>query len=408
MMALVVPFALAHVPTFDDVCFQNCCELPHAHTTSQVAYLKIDPNDRGGIEVHLHNEHVPFAVGELIDIDLTFRDAIDASTVVATIGCGGCARGDPLLGMRQPLALQPPEYEPFTSTTYRSGWKGDLGSAEKRFNSSLLHDCPAKHFTIRVDVLDNASGPVFVGAVLGKEERFTLMEFASFGDFQLRLRGATWTDMGWTLPLNLVLAVLAIAAAKRTAFHGALARAGLQAADGVNLAVVRASVLDATGVVRFAYDPRELLYDVAIHFWVVAVLDNVAHFFIAAGVEGIHMTAWSVGVFWFGIVLVANVLPAGIVLAAWSYMFAEDRTDGLVRADVWAPIEIVLALLFAITLGSGFGVSPFAWLLAGIVRLRETELFGRLLRTPAGLPPTAAAAMDQAGRVVVGEAVEKL
>lgn len=378
---LFVP-SKGHVPTYDSSCVHGCCTPPHTHTTSQAFYLKTEPNDRGGLEVHLHNDKVPFDLGTtILDVDAVFRDEIDVSTVALRVGCGGCARADPHGVEPRELELQPPTFEPFTQTVYRSGWRGEPGEPEKQFDTALLAGCEHNHFTIRLDVFANASGTVYWSPVLGRGETFTPRELASFGLFIAMNHGSSWAELGWTLWVNALVAVLLVAGAKRFAF-------GLENEDSP---IARARVMDSSGVVRWAYDPKEILLDVSVHFYVLALLEIITHFCISAGVPGLTFEAFEVLGFWVGVVLIGNVLPLAVVLLIWSYALADDRNSGLVRADVWAPVHIFVFALFVFTLGSGLFFGPVAALLAGVVRLRETEWLGRSLRSDAGIPPVRAA-----------------
>lgn len=381
------PAVTGHVPGYRTECTNGCCTPKHVHTTSQVYYLKTEKYDRGGLEVHIHNEHIPFdqSGGELINVDAVFRDAIDPSTVRLTIGCGGCARGDVFFSESPwPLKLQPPEFEPFTQTALRSGWEGELGDASKQFSSSRLANCD--HFTIRLDVFANASGPVVWGAVIGKDEKFTPAERASFAFYQIANRGSEWTDAGFTLVLNLVLAIALIATTKLVAFY----------AYGGDT-VARASVLDSSGVVRYACNFREVCYDAATHAYTLSLLELLTHYTFCISIENLRMSTFSIWVFPV-IVGVCNVLPLALILTIWSFMYVEDKRACLVRADVWAPIELLLALLFLYSLGSGLFFGPLFWGIGALGRLRETEWAGRWMRTPVDLSPAAAAHLEEDGQ----------
>lgn len=388
MVAWLVFYSQAvtgHVPAYDTQCTNGCCTPQHTHTTSQVYYLQTDLHDRGGLEVHIHNAKIPFdqSGGELIDVDAVFRDPIDPSTVRLTIGCGGCARGDIYFSEEPwPLELQPPEFEPFSQTAIRSGWRGKLGDASKKFPSARLANCD--HFTIRLDVFANASGPVIWGAVIGKDERFTAAELASFGFYQIANHGSEWTDAGFTLFLNLVLAIALIATTKLVAFHG-------YGGD----AMARALVLDSSGVVRYACNFREVCYDAAIHAYTLSLLELLTHFTFCISVEGLEMSAFSFWVFWTVIFGVCNVLPLILILVIWGFMYVQDKRGCFVRADIWAPIELLLAVLFLYSLGSGLFFGPLVWGVGALARLRETEWVGRWMRTPVHLSPIAAARLEE-------------
>ena len=382
LLLLLLRPLLAHVPTYDEACVSGCCTPPHTHTTSQAFYLRTDPNDRGGLEVHLHNDKVPFDLGTtILDVDAVFRDDIDPSTVQLRVGCGGCARGDPYGVEPRALALQPPTFEPFTQTVYRSGWHGEPGSAAKQLNTSLLEGCVHSHFTIRLDVLPNASGPVYWSPVLGIDEVFQPAQLASFAEYIVMNHASAWSELGWTLWVSAAATVLLVAAAKRAAL----------ATQSEDTPVARARVLDSSGVVRFAYDPKEIALDIGVHFYVLAIVEQCVHFFIAAAVPGMEFKLFELLAFWVGVIGFANVFPGALLVVIWWFALDDDRAGPLVRADVWAPIQIVVYGLFVYTLGSGLFFGPVAGVVAGLIRLRETEWLGRSLRSEASVPPPQAA-----------------
>ena len=117
MLALLL-LTFSHVPTYGNGA-DGCTSLPHHHTTSQVSYK----TGSAGIEIHIESLTQPFDIlgGELMDIDVVFRNNYDQSTYSLYIGCGGCvANVDPIV--IPPLVLdgyRPGEVEPFTQVRAR-------------------------------------------------------------------------------------------------------------------------------------------------------------------------------------------------------------------------------------------------------------------------------------------------
>ena len=159
--------------------------------------------------------------------------------------------------------------------------------------------------------------------------------------------------------------------------------------------MARALVLDSSGVVRYACNAREICYDAAVHAYTLSLLELLTHFTFCISVEGLEMSEFSFWVFWTVIFGVCNVLPLILILVIWGFMYSEDKRNCLVRADIWAPIELLLAVLFLYSLGSGLFFGPFFWGVGALARLRETEWVGRWMRTPVHLSPIAAARLEE-------------
>lgn len=386
-----------HVPGYAAV--DGCARLQHPPSVSQVAYAAVPVGATAGLEFHVRSDTSPVDTTDpnaVVDFDFTFRDKVDPTTFSIHVGCGGCALGDETPAARlevdykhgvvepcaprahrRPPHRRPPRARRFTQTTYRSFQPGEPGDANKQFDASLLSlaACPAQHFVLLLRSFPNATEPIFVGFVIGRAERFTGEELRAMPEYILRNHGAAWSGQAWTAPVTLVAVVALIALAK-----AAVARS-----------TPAAEVLDATGLIRFAYDPRELAYEVAMTAYAWAAVEVAVHFVYAAAQPDVRVEAFAV-VATFGIVILfANVLPLVVTIVAWSGLYVDDRKTWWLRADVWAPIELICGIGWLHLLGSGFGLGPSATIVAALIRFRETEFLGRSLRSTAGVPPPRAA-----------------
>ncbi len=375
-MILTLPLLLprAHVPGFG--CADGCCVPPLFHTTSQAFCLRGRPGTVTGYEVHLVSPTYPVDSTDAADgfeFGAIFRDAdLDNSTVALRVGCQGCALGDDLtLATRLPIDLQPGTIEPFTQHVMRAFAKGDVGDPVFRFGADALTPalCPSRHFGVTLEVFPNATGDVVWSAVLGGAgESFTPMELASFGSYILMNHGEQWNGMAWTIVVSAGAAAFAIAFLKalRFAFRADFSIAG------------RVQVLDTTGVVRWAFAPRELCYEVAVFFFVTTVLEVGIHWVYAATRDNVDVDGFGVGGTWGIVVAFANLFPLFITLRAWNSMYNENRRALFVNANVWAPVEVLTGFLFLFGFGSGLFFGPLALLVAGVLRLfRETSYLGR-------------------------------
>ena len=109
MLGLFLVVAYTHVPNLGG-CRDSCCVPEHHHDVSQAFYF----SDSGGFELDISDLDV--AGGEVLNIDVVLRDAVDQSTYTVTVGCGGgCLPIDPVV--TPPLQLQGYDtavLEPFT------------------------------------------------------------------------------------------------------------------------------------------------------------------------------------------------------------------------------------------------------------------------------------------------------
>ena len=342
--------ALAHVPTYDGNCLNNCCTPPHTHTTSQVIYLK----GSGGLEIHIGNSTTtPFNIagGEIIDVDAVFRDKIDPSTYALYIGCGGCVASEDRLINASRVNIsgyQPGEVEPFTQTRYHSVFKKE----DRKYNASLLGGCTEGHFTIRLVDLDRSrSEPIVWAAVIGLGERFTFVELLEFPVYILRNHGYVWNQLGYTYWIWLFVGAPLIVNATRELLRCCGAR-----------------VLDPYPCRRSRpIDPREPFYELAIIGFVAAGFEELTHLiYVQAGVPVTY--GLYVGLF------LVILLPqgVGILFTVIVWRGLHHRKDRWCTASpYWAPLEIATGFSLFFLFGAGFFVGPAAIMIAGVIRLRE-------------------------------------
>jgi hypothetical protein len=316
--------------------------------------------------------------GELIDWSAVFRDKPDPTTLQLRVGCGGCFSQDSVPADELTIDYGRGVIEPFTQSVYRPFDDGEDGTPARQFDASLLSlaSCPDRHFTVVLDVLDNATGPVYWSPVVGRGESFTLEELSSFGDYLLNVHGSAWTNLSWTVWVNLLVAILLISVGQTIAYRSHPASDRLRAYR----------VLDAFWY-RFAQDPRELLYDLAMTTYVWSILEKGSHWVLAVAQDDVHIEPFAIFGTWLLVIGFADGLMLWITITAWKSLYVEDRRVWWVRADIWAPGEILTGLSFAILFGSGLGFGPWLTVLAGIVRLRETEFARGILESKAGVSP---------------------
>lgn len=374
MLPLAIVAAAAHVPSFG--CVDGCCRVPDAHTISQAFYLSAGRGTITGLEIHLLSDEAPIDTTEangIVDWGATFRDNdLDPSTVVLRVGCGGCARGDDLsLADVQPIDLQRGSIEPFGIAAMRAWGPGEPGDPAMTFPVARLNAaaCPAHHFSVTLEVLPNSTKKTVVWApVVGRGEWFTGEQLRAYPSYLQSVHGAGWTDAGWTLGLTLLIAVALVLFVKAMVYS----------LNGDFTEAARVNVLDTSGIVRWAYQPRELAYDVAVYAYTWACLENALHFFIAAAQPDTDVSAFAVFAT-FGLVIgFANVLPLVVTIACWNSMYVEDRRAWWVDADLWAPIELLSGVGWLHLFGSGFGIGPLATIAAAVYRLfTETSYLSR-------------------------------
>jgi hypothetical protein len=171
MLGLLVVAGAAHVPTYSTDGNQ-CIKPPRDHTTSQVVYIRAEPESSSGLEIHCTAQKCPFAYAdnEQIDWDATFKKQYDPSTFRLFVGCAGCNSEDPIT--IEPLVVQyeTATLEPFTTTAYNG-----LTGVKKTFDSALINPavCPNEHWGIRLVTFANAS-TMYWGAVVGLGARLAL------------------------------------------------------------------------------------------------------------------------------------------------------------------------------------------------------------------------------------------
>ena len=347
--------AAAHVPTYGG-CTSGCCTPPHAHTTSQVIYVK----GSGGLEVHIDSLTKPFDIsgGEIIDVDAVFKHEYDPSTYDLYIGCGGCVPDvDPFVTAPiRPLAYEPGVVEPFTQTFYRSVFK----KANRKFNTSLLADCQEGHFSIRVRDYGNRTdgAPLIWGAVIGLAESFTFEELLSFPIFVLKNHGSVWNGLEWTVYVTFLVAWLGYW----------LDRWLAKRLCGIKLL----SPFDASMVGR----PRAWLYDLALIAFLWAALEMFVHLCYAQS-HAEYGHEFGVGLI--GVILIGNGFPAVITAVTWWGMY---HPDWVIASPAWIPLEMASAFSYLFFFGAGFFLGPIAVFLAAVARTVEFFMPRRVRYVP--------------------------
>lgn len=372
-VVVAVGVVRAHVPTYTG-CTENCCAPPEAHTTSQVIYLK----GSGGLEIHLDNERSPINIadGEILDVDVVFRDRVPLSCFELYIGCGGCvASEDPLVPSShvqlRESDWQPAVVEPFTQTWYRSVLpEGD----RRKFNSRELVGCDQAHFTIRLVDHGNctvAKGePVIWAPVIGLAEEFTVLQILEFPLYVLRNHSDTWTGLGWTYWV--ILFVI-------TPF---LLNAFRELARSMHLVFSRYNnwVLDPYPWRDFAVnwrirewketDPREVCYEVALYGFIAAMIESLLHLTLAQmHADGYDWAFW-VGLF--VVTLFAHGVGIAFVCVAWIAL-RHREVDWVISRGWWAPLEVLTGFSFLFLFGSGFYLGPAGIIVSGCIRFREID-----------------------------------
>lgn len=375
MIALVILYS-AHVPSYPP--YPDNCAGVHKKgpELSQVAYLR----GSGGIEFHVDTATDPVDTigGQEIDFDVILRDKVDLTSFALYIGCGGCMMEDSLAPRVFDLEYQEAVLEPFTQTRIRS-----LFPKEKRkFDSSLLHPdvCNASHFTVRImDFQNRTNGePLVWSPVIGIKEDFDWDELGSFPIYVLANHGPAWTEIGWTYPLCLFFLAPLFLVLWRSM--------GLRDQPPLNsnpLRVVMNPYGTPTIQLRFV-DPRESLYDLAIHAFVAAGLEEVVHlviaqYGIAVGYQlavGLAVITASQGIPILFVTFVWNTLLYSRNLERQKFIKArQPRWHGCYKCSGnpwWGIGEIAMSVVFVVFLfGTGFYLGPACLFVTGVLRLGE-------------------------------------
>lgn len=375
MIALVILYS-AHVPSYPPYT-DNCAGVHKSGPElSQVAYLR----GSGGIEFHVETatDPVDTVSGQEIDFDVILRDKVDLTSFAVYVGCGGCMMEDALAPRVFDLEYQEADLEPFTQTRIRS-----LFPKEKRkFDSSLLHPdvCNASHFTVRIKDFQNRTNgePLVWSAVLGLREFFELDELASFPVYVLLNHGMAWSDIGWTYPVCLFFLSPLFLVLWRS-----MGSSNQPPLNSNPMRIVLNPYGYPTIQLRFV-DPRESLYDLAIHAFVAAALEEfihlvIAQYGIAIGYQlflGLAVIAASQGIPILFVTFVWNTLLYSRNLERQKFIKArQPRWHDCYSCSGnswWGIGEIIMSVVFGVFLfGAGFYVGPACLFVTGILRLSE-------------------------------------
>jgi len=389
MIAFFAVF-VGHVPKYDG-CDHNCCHLPHAPTTSQVAYLK----GSGGVEFEAHD-----LTKDYLDLNFVFRKAYDVSTFSMYAGCGGCASSMPFnfdeplsLPLAQPQTYHSPNFEPFTQFAYYQLLPNGDGARQLNL-TAVLSNCSSHHVSVRIIVHANASEEIVWGAVVGCEslacEFFTTLEVLSFPIYIIRNHGEAWNDAAWTLPLIAVLLVPLLMAAILYWWHGGWLAFYVPHGPSFprQLAYMQQNVKHWADLRQICWTQsiRLLLYAIAVWAIVVDIFETLAHTLIAAQVVPTNDVGYYYFIPVFGIkwVLLACVaLPwlwaREVPETLWRNSQWESRSgwfEGLGpyspfwAQGFWSILDIGIGV-GSLFVGAGFYVYPVAATLAGLLRLGQ-------------------------------------
>lgn len=321
----------AHVPSYNG-CVDNCCVPKHHHTTSQVIYLR----GSGGLELHLKNlKNDPFSIenSEIIDVDAVFRDTVDQSTYQLYIGCGGCAKTDPVVVDALLLnGYEDAEVEPFTQTAYHSVFEKE----ERKFNTSQLLNCSEHHFTIRLVQLPNCTSNIVWGAVVGIEEKFTFMELIAFPVYILMNHGYVWNELGYTYWIWLFVGAPII----------------LFAFTNGKVVRLERSV--------------EYVYMLAFVGFISAAAEEITHLMYAQ-----YNNPVGYGLY-VGLFLVVGFAQGIGILFTYLFWSGFCKHDWNISQSHWALFEILLGFSLLLLLGSGFYIGPLSIVIAGSIRLQNS------------------------------------
>lgn len=240
--------------------------------------------------------------------------------------------------------------------------------------------CNASHFTIRlVDYQNRTNGePLVWSPVLGKKEFFELDELASFPVYVLLNHGLAWSDMGYTYPICLFFLAPLFLVLWRS-----MGTSKQPPLNSNPMRVVLSGYGYPTIQLRFV-DPRESLYDLAIHAFVAAGLEEFIHLIIAQYGIAIRYQL-TVGL---AVILASQGIPILYVTFVWNtLLYARDlERQKFIKArqpkwhgcykcsgDPWWGIgEIAMSVIFGVFLfGAGFYVGPVCLFVTGLLRLAE-------------------------------------
>ena len=195
----------AHVPAYD--CEDSCC-----HGTKYDINKPDNPEDvvtqahyfkgTGGVEFDV-GDFDTSPEGQLVYIDVVFKEEYPRDAYTVFIGCGGCAPEDARIEAAAVdfQGYNIGKFEPFTQTYYRSFFVND----HPTFNTTILGACDEKHWSVRVERNASATSmdpdePLFWSAVFGKDrEYFDLVDLFHFPTFAFKSHGEDWNEMRSTI-----------------------------------------------------------------------------------------------------------------------------------------------------------------------------------------------------------------
>lgn len=271
-------------------------------------------------------------------------------------------------------------------TRYRS----PIPKNDRTFDSRLLNStaCSEKHFTIRLKDYGNRTDgrPIVWGAVIGLAEEFSVLEFIEFPLYILRNHGHAWNEMSWTVWLVFFVLAPALIAWWRH-YRMSLCEKPLSA-EAFHVVMTDAETLPRVSL-RIV-EPREVLYDFAILFFVAAGLEELLHLVYSSA-----FGAWDE--FLPGLLILFIPNGAGVWFTSYVWQKMRDSRKkprwkpkpgtpffvligqtwkNVVRWEghghpYWAPLEVFTGFTFLLLLGAGFWGGPICIMIAGCIRASE-------------------------------------
>lgn len=382
-MLLFVGVAISsHVPGYG--CDDGCCHATHdvsryvdnpKDAPSQAYYLR----DDGGLEFET-SDFVTTGRGQVVYVDLVFKEEYARDAYEVAIGCGGCHPTDNF-SLTHPLPFEGygrGKVEVFTQHPYRSFFNDEW----RTFNTSVLETCSSDHWSIRLRTLENATKQIHWSAVVGRAEKFTLRELFLFPLYVLRNHGSSWNRMAESFPIIAGLVVIGVVCLLLYTYGGL----GLLVAT-TTLWSTRSGAEFFTVQQRDAtFTIRSILYLLAVLAIATDILETFFHFLFS--ISAVNPSAGEVWTFLFLVLFIGKIFPLVTISLTWDTMrrhspfswvnsqavpFCVPITHPIYAHVGWAWLEILSGVSFYFLFGLGFWIAPGAYALAGVVRLADYQ-----------------------------------
>lgn len=209
--------------------------------------------------------------------------------------------------------------------------------------------------------------PIVWSAVIGLGESFTPGEILSFPIFILQNHGDSWSVQNWTIFfVAFFLAPLTIWLTRTI-----MKARGWRDVLELDITLKKDMSGQDESVVHITSFVREILYELAVYAFTVALLEQLIHLLFIAQPGAVLDYAFPVGA---TVILASNLLPMWQVLASWRALKYDRKSCSASR--LWAPVELLTGVAYLFLFGSGFFVGPAAIALAGMLRWVETWRVG--------------------------------